>query len=86
MDMEDMLDVIHYFFEEDIIPVFIEKPQETKSNVRSRIYETLYDRPYANMVTASSTDDIVPTDALKPYIPPTNPEDFDKVLGAPMGG
>lgn len=86
MDMSPMLDVIHYFFEEDLVPQFVEKPQEAKSKLRSSLYETLYDRPYASAVTGSDDDVEYDTTAVKPYIPPTDPESFDKVLGAPMGG
>lgn len=84
--MSDMLDVIHALFEEDLIPQFVEKPQETKSKLRSSIYETLYDRPYANAMVDSDDDDEFDSTETKPYMPPTNPEDFDKVLGAPVGG
>lgn len=87
MDMSDMLDVIHYMFEEDIVPAFVENPQEVKSKVRSSIYQTLYERPYKNTVSTSSSDEFSEQSyETKPYIPPTDPSDFDKVLGAPMGG
>lgn len=82
--MSPMLDIIHYIFEEDQTPQFVENLGEVKSKIRSSLYENFYDRPYASAI--SGEDDEYSSTEAKPYIPPTNPEDFDKVLGAPMGG
>jgi hypothetical protein len=86
MDMPPMLDIIHYVFEEDMTPQFVEKPAQAKSRVRSSLYETLYDRPYKSAISDGDDNSEYSSTETKPYIPPTDPEDFDKVLGAPMGG
>ncbi len=82
-----MLDVIHYVFEEDQIVGLVENPAEARSKIRSQIYRLLYEREYRHTVTESGADvDGGGSDQeLKPYIPPTDPENFSKVLGAPMG-
>jgi len=40
-----MLDVLHYYFEEDI-DYESEERADARSRVRSRIFEEMYDRPY----------------------------------------
>lgn len=45
MEASDMLDVIHYFFEEDM-HVSAEGEAEAKSEVRSIIYSSLYGSTY----------------------------------------
>jgi hypothetical protein len=45
MEYSDMLDVIHYFFEED--STFVSQEHlETREGVRKNIYTQMYDRPY----------------------------------------
>lgn len=41
---EDMLDVLHYFFEQDCLGE--KEAQEAKLSMRRMIYRDLYDRPY----------------------------------------
>lgn len=94
-----MMDVIHLFYEEDAIPAY-EQHQEIKSAVRTVIYEQMYKRNYAYKLKPShgrtahgsgSLDDIpdlsAPADnqEIKPYLPPTNPEDLPGILEPPMG-
>lgn len=89
-----MLDVIHVFFEEDMIPDW-ENATEVKNTARSSIYRELYGTTYkyGSSSSSSNTNGIQgqsiydePTNGeVKPYIPPTNPEDLSSILGAPMG-
>ena len=96
-----MLDVIHYFFEED--STFISQEHlETREGVRKNIYTQMYERPYkyfrgkSNSSTNSyaggisgeeSFEDLTPVDPLKP---PTKgyvpPTDFDPSRPKPFGG
>jgi hypothetical protein len=46
MEVSDMLDVIHYLFEEDAI-VTSEAEFDTKNSARDVIYETVYNRKFA---------------------------------------
>jgi len=46
MEVSDMLDVIHYLFEEDAI-VTSEAEFDTKNSARDVIYETVYGRKFA---------------------------------------
>lgn len=89
-----MLDVIHVFFEEDILPTW-EGGTEVKDQARNSIYRDLYGQQYkygftsqqgrsADWDSPSIYED--PADgAIKPYIPPTDPEDLANLLGPPVG-
>ena len=89
-----MLDVIHVFFEEDMIPNW-EHATEVKSTARSSIYRELYGTTYKYASSKTTTQsggiqeqsiyDEPSGGGIKPYIPPTNPEDLSSILGAPMG-
>lgn len=48
-----MLDVIHYFFEEDLSVTTAEQ-QEARSNTRSTVYRTWYGTPYKYGINKSS--------------------------------
>jgi hypothetical protein len=100
MDAADLFDVIHVLYEEDITPLW-EQHIDVKDRVREVLYPQLYNRPYKFASTKARRPDGIetgPTDPdgfpegvgesreTKPYIPPTDPEDLMKVLGAPMGG
>lgn len=92
MDASDMVDVIHYFFEEDALAVS-EIHAETRSQIRKGLYEKLYGTTYAYSSSKSTSQpqeawgpDL---DAVKPYIPPTefDPDSFNpfgSVLDAPV--
>lgn len=88
-----MLDVVHYFFEQDSRFTTAEEA-EALSALRTRVYGSLYQTPYNYSIKTSrgrggqtaSFDD----GALKPYIPPTefdadSPMPFGNVLDAPIG-
>lgn len=94
MDSVDMVDVLHYYFEEDL-NVVSQEQVAAKSESRSVIYRTLYGTPYKYRVDAgikatasssSSYDDLVPFDpsnsVTKPYVPPT---EFDPDMAKPFG-
>jgi hypothetical protein len=90
MDMSDMLDVLHYYMEEDYNISTVEQI-DARANVRKVIYRNMYNREYLfptsnggrNTSTASGEfydDSIMPVDPMrgptKSYVPPTdfNPE------------
>ncbi len=87
-----MLDVVHYFFEQDSRFTTAEEA-ESLSALRSRVYESLYDRPYNYAVSSSrnkNSQNFGGDGELKPYIPPTDfdadsPLPFGDVLDAPIG-
>ena len=89
-----MLDVIHVFFEEDMIPTW-EHGTESKDSIRKSIYRTLYGTEYKYAATTSRKSSFgsesgesiydAPEGTVKPYIPPTPVEELDSILGGPMG-
>ncbi len=92
MDLSDMLDVIHYFYEEDLNFSSHEQLQMTEKR-RVHIYREMYQTEYKYQVSGSS-DSVTPFDPAageaKPYIPPTDfdPDSyspFGSVLDAPIG-
>jgi len=97
MDYSDMLDVIHYLFEEDSTFTTSEH-LETREGVRKKLYAELYEREYkyfrgkpssssASDFDDNSFEDLTPVDPIKPptkgYVPPT---DFDASRPNPFGG
>tara|TARA_B110000977_G_scaffold200698_1_gene292191 strand:- start:1887 stop:2225 length:339 start_codon:yes stop_codon:yes gene_type:complete len=92
MEMSPMLDVIHFFFEEDSRYASGEEA-EAVSKMRTQIYSGMYGTTYKYAVKSSSSkgasgfgDDM----ELKPYIPPTevdidSPQPYGSVLDAPIG-
>jgi hypothetical protein len=96
MDLPDMLDVIHYFYEEDMNYATLEQLQMVDAR-RVHVFEGLYGRPYVyksspNSGSSDSVNQFSPSGsgATKPYIPPTefDPDSFNpfgSVLDAPIG-
>jgi hypothetical protein len=98
MDVSDMLDVIHYFYEDDLNYTSVEQAQMAEAR-RITVFKQLYneDYKYASAATSSKTsgafagqydfDDPVPFDPTnaptKPYFPPT---DMDADSMDPFGG
>lgn len=94
MEMRDMLDVVHYLFEEDSRYSSAEEA-ESVSAMRSSIYGRLYGTTYRYGIKTKGKRGQMDTsfsdpNELKPYIPPTefdptstNP--FGSVLDAPIG-
>lgn len=86
-----MLDVIHYFFDEDMRYGSLEGAQ-LHSKVREQIFGVLYGTTYQYGIGQNRTigPDGEEDFAVKPYIPPTefNPssaDPFGGVLDAPIG-
>ncbi len=91
-----MLDVIHYFYEEDMNYATLEQLQMVDAR-RVHVFEGLYGTPYIyktsqNSGGSGSMNQFAPgaSGDTKPYIPPTefdpdsyNP--FGSVLDAPIG-
>lgn len=95
LDAADMLDVIHYIYEEDMNYLSQEQAQMVE-NRRVAIWNTLYGFPYKYTVFKKSNEydfdneiaDFTPFDPtkrgdVKPYIPPTDFSDDDN---DPFGG
>jgi len=99
MEASDMLDVIHYLFEEDMRYSSGEQAEAVEKS-REIIYKQLYNVDYLFSGNSSRSsrnannggsfndfDDIQPFDpkkkVTKPYIPPTQ---FDPDTGLPMSG
>jgi len=95
MDMPDMLDVLHYYMEEDY-NVSTQEQIDSRSNVRKAIYRLMYSKEYKfpdsknnAQVTASGlpvNDFAIPVDPTagptKSYVPPT---DFNPDSQNPFG-
>lgn len=92
MELSDMLDVIHYFYEDDLNYASVEAAQMAEAR-RISVFKKLYGVDYAyaspdtkNKVASNmdfDLDDPVPFDPanapVKPYIPPTemDADDFN---------
>lgn len=96
MELSDMLDVIHYFYEEDLNYASVEQAQMSDAR-RVTIFKQLYGTEYRyastdtkNKVSASDFDydfdDLEPFDpakaATKPFIPAT---EIDEYSSNPFG-
>ena len=94
MELSDMVDVLHFYFEDDSRYASAEEA-EAVSALRSSLYSTMYNTKYVYAMKSGSgsnrSNEFSPvTDELKPYIAPTefdptssNP--FGSVLDAPIG-
>lgn len=85
MEMSNMLDVIHFFFEEDHRYQTSEEAQSV-SSLRSSIYETIYKTNYKYKIDINSgspkSNFSYDANVTKPYIPPT---EFDPDVGLQFG-
>lgn len=86
-----MLDVIHYFFEEDARFSSAEEA-EALSAMRTKLYANMYNQTYKYTVATKSSNGNYAggSDELKPYIPPTevnvdSPLPFGSDLDSPLG-
>lgn len=96
MEATDALDVIHVLLEEDSTHVS-EEARQSQHHVRRTIYGNLYNQrtrygtgtgaQQAAMTTADGEQPAEAADAavIKPYMPPTDPEQLAAVLAPPMG-
>jgi hypothetical protein len=87
MEMRDMLDVVHYLFEEDSRYSSAEEA-ESVSAIRTSIYGRLYGTTYKYKVKSKSSGNDMnysfsDPNEVKPYIPPT---EFDPESADPFGG
>jgi len=88
MEAADMLDVIHYFFEDDLA-VSTAEQQQARSDTRSSVYRTLYGTNYKYAIKSSSGSgsnsftadgNLIPTDGffgdedITPFDPTSNNE------------
>jgi hypothetical protein len=99
MESRDMLDIVHYFFEEDLTASSGEEV-EAKTKIRTLIYRDMYNKPYnygvsnseqsynydtANDGYVGATDDTI-TDPLKPPVIPYTPTtEFNADSSLPFG-
>lgn len=100
MDMSDMLDVLHYFFEDDSTKITSAEQGEARDSVRTQLYSMFYGREflYASSVskrpTAEFYDDPLDDDTIPaPFDPAagptkryTAPTSFDPDSPMPFGG
>jgi hypothetical protein len=88
MDVSSMLDVVHYYFEDDNSRYESGDQAEAVSRMRTQLYG-LYGYQYNYKITAkkqggqNSGFDGAPSGAVKPYVPPT---EFDPDSANPFGG
>ena len=90
--MSQMLDVIHYFFEEDSRYASAEEA-ESLSQTRTTLYAVLYGTTYKYPIKINKTDASGisgSASGTKPYIPPTqvdvdSPLPFGDALDSPLG-
>jgi hypothetical protein len=76
LDASDMLDVIHYIFEEDVM-VSSEDEEQFKSATREALYDVFYGKPYKYKSRKSSANTVFGADGeiyedLKPFDPTNN--------------
>jgi len=85
MELSDMLDVLHFFFEDDQRFHSAEESQSVDS-VRTSLYETIYGTKYkyksGEKSRPSSSSAPYDSNEIKPYIPPT---EFDPEVGLQFG-
>ena len=79
-----MLDVLHYYFDEDMRYGSAEAA-ELHSNVREQIFGVMYGTTYKYGIGKNRTvgSDGVERPTVKPYVPPT---EFDADSADPFGG
>lgn len=96
-----MMDVIHLFFEEDAIPQYeqhAEIKSAVRTLIYEEMYKREYrykvkKKSQTRQYGASGQEwdempDLPPpadNQEIKPYIPPTNPEDLPGILDGPLG-
>jgi hypothetical protein len=99
MESRDMLDVVHYFFEEDLYASNAEE-LEAKNKIRTLVYRDMYNKPYnygvskseqsynydtANDGFVGATDDAISDPLKPPVIPYTPTTEFNADSPMPFG-
>jgi hypothetical protein len=74
MDATDLVDVLHYFFEEDHVRYESSEHAESASKMRTRLYRDLYDRDYKYAIEASSNS----TSGGRRYVSDSDESDYDE--------
>jgi hypothetical protein len=98
LETRDMLDVLHYLFEDDL-SVYSAEQFESKNKIRKSVYPTLLGKPYKYAPKETNNYDYGLEDLddplepfnpnqkisreVKPYMPPTN---FNPDAQNPFGG
>lgn len=79
MDCSDMLDVLHYMFEEDM---FVGSPAEveSKSKTRETIYRLFYNKKYEYAVTTGKSNDYSLEGADGSFYPNEYPENDEIIV------
>ena len=76
MDASDLVDVIHYMFEEDMF-VATGEEAEHKSSVRTTLYRDFYDKEYMYKVSSSSKNTYGGSSYADGTLLPPLDEEFD---------
>lgn len=93
-----MLDVVHYFFEQDN-EYSSQATAETRSSVRTNMYRVFYNKEYTYGIQTESDSNgnsednfsgLTPVDPLnngmtKKFIPATDIDDLSSILDGPLG-
>ena len=87
MEASDMLDVVHYFLDEDMRYSTLEE-LKIHGHVRKTIFEGFYETEYKYSMSDDSLESNN-SDSIKPYIPPTevDPDShvpFGSALDSPL--
>jgi len=88
MEAHEMLDVLHYYLDEDMRYSSVEE-LKLHDAVRKGIFEDLYGIKYRYGMPENGSAEAVDGNGVKPYIPPTEFDDdaanpFGSVLDAPI--
>jgi hypothetical protein len=73
MDATDLVDVLHYFFEEDHVRYESSEHAESASKMRSRLYQDLYGRDFKYAIQANSSG----TSGGRKYVSNGDDSDYD---------
>lgn len=90
MELSDLLDLLHYYYESDIANSS-EYQLDAKNAVRKAMYSLLYDTEYeysterGSEISDENPYTSPPEGTIKPYIPPTSPEELQAMLGPALG-
>lgn len=79
MESSQMVDVIHYYFDEDMRYATVESAQ-MHGKLRETIFGSFYGYDYKYSIKTSDSN-VEGSNAVKPYIPPT---EFDPDTGIPL--
>ena len=81
MDMSDMVDVVHYFFETDATSISSGEQQEARDEMRTLIYRTFYNAEYKYGASKSKNSNLIPAEN-EDFEVEDLPAPFDPLQGA----